>query len=204
MAKCLKFIRKMKNKVYYPVYLDLTEKRCVIVGGGPVAERKCTSLIKTGAWITVIAPEITRRLKGYKDKGVLKHIGRDYRKGDLLSAHIVISATDSREINERVARDAESLHKLINVVDTPDLCNFIVPAVFRRGMLSIAVSTGGVSPAFAKEIRRELERIYGPEFAEKLEAIGKMRDRAKNEIPGKKERERFIKKATIAIKKGGP
>lgn len=192
----------MKNKGYYPVFLDLTGKRCVIVGGGQVAERKCKSLMKTGTQITVIAPEITKRLRDYKDKGAIKHIGRAYRKGDIASADIVISATGSRETNERVARDAESLHKLINVVDTPDLCNFIVPSVFRRGTLSIAVSTGGVSPAFAKEIRKELEKMYGPEMAGKLKAIGRMRDRAKKEITGKKERERFIKKSTIAIKKG--
>ena len=192
----------MKNKVYYPVFLDLTGKRCVIVGGGQVAERKCRSLMKTRALITVIAPEITKRLRDYKNTGVIIHIGRDYRKGDITSAKIVISATGSRETNERVARDAESLHKLVNVVDTPDLCNFIVPSVFRRGTLSIAVSTGGVSPAFAKEIRKELEKIYGPELEGKLKAIGKMRDRAKKEITGKKERERFIKKNTLAIKKG--
>src|SRR4030066_774953 len=192
----------MKNKVYYPVFLDITGKRCVIVGGGQVAERKCKSLMKTGTLITVIAPEITKGLRAYKNKGVIKHIGRDYRKSDIASAYLVISATDSRETNERVARDAQSLHKLVNVVDTPDLCNFIVPSVFRRGMLSIAVSTGGVSPAFAKEIRKELEKIYGPELAGKLKAIGKIRDRAKNEITGKKERERFIKKKTLAIKKG--
>ena len=192
----------MKNKVYYPVFLDLTGKRCVIVGGGQVAERKCRSLMKTRALITVIAPEITKKLRDYKDTGVIKHIGRDYRKGDITSADIVISATGSRETNERVARDAESLHKLVNVVDTPDLCNFIVPSVFRRGTLSIAVSTGGVSPAFAKEIRKELEKIYGPELEGKLKAIGKMRGRAKKEMTGKKERERFIKKTTLAIKKG--
>jgi len=192
----------MKNKVYYPVFLDLTGKRCVIVGGGQVAERKCRSLMKTRALITVIAPEITKGLRTYKDKGVIRHIGRAYRKGDIASANIVISATGSRETNERVARDAESLHKLVNVVDTPDLCNFIVPSVFRRGTLSIAVSTGGVSPAFAKEIRKELEKIYGPELEGKLKAIGKMRERAKKEMTGKKERERFIKKTTLAIKKG--
>ena len=192
----------MKNKVYYPVFLDLTGKRCVIVGGGQVAERKCRSLMKTGTLITVIAPEITKGLRTFKAKGVIRHIGRAYRKGDIASANIVISATGSRETNERVARDAQSLHKFVNVVDTLDLCNFIVPSVFRRGMLSIAVSTGGVSPAFAKEIRKELEKIYGPELAGKLKAIGKMRDRAKKEITGKKERGRFIKKTTLAIKKG--
>lgn len=167
-----------------------------------MAERKCSSLIRTGTLITVIAPEITKRLRNYKDKSLIKHIGRVYRKGDLTSANIVIAATSSRETNERVARDAELLHKLINVVDTPDLCNFIVPSVFRRGMLSIAVSTGGVSPAFAREIRKELEKMYGPELAKKLRAIGEMRDRAKKEISGKKERERFIKRNTLAIKRG--
>ncbi|HLG29995.1 MAG TPA: bifunctional precorrin-2 dehydrogenase/sirohydrochlorin ferrochelatase [Candidatus Brocadiales bacterium] len=192
----------MKSKVYYTAFLDLTGKKCVIVGGGKVAERKCLSLIRAGALITVIAPEITKRLRAYKDEGVIKHTGRDYRKGDIAPAYIVISATGSRETNERVARDAQSLNKLINVVDTPDLCNFIVPSVFRRGMLSIAVSTGGVSPALAKEIRKELAKIYRPEISKKLEAIGKMRDRAKKEITGRKEREKFIKKATSAIRKG--
>ncbi len=193
----------MKNKVYYPVFLDLTGKRCVIVGGGPVAERKCMSLIKTGALITVIAPDITERLRGYRDKGVIEHIGRAYRRGDITYADMVISATGSEEINERVARDAALLKKLINVVDTPDLCNFIVPSVFRRGMLSIAVSTGGVSPAFAKEIRKDLEKLYGPDIAGKLKAIGKIREMAKKEIAGKKERERFVRKAILAIKKRG-
>lgn len=194
----------MKNKAYYPVFLDLAGKRCIIVGGGPVAERKCISLIKSGALITVIAPEITKRLRSYKDKSAIKHIARAYRKGDIATAHLVISATGSAETNRRVAKDAESLHRLVNVVDTPDLCNFIVPSVFRRGMLSIAVSTGGVSPAFAKEIRKDLEKIYGRDMAEKLKVAGKMRETAKKEIAGKKERERFIRKNTLAIKKGGP
>ncbi len=192
----------MKSKVYYPVFLDLTGKRCVIVGGGKVAEKKCTSIMNTGALITVIAPKITKRLRAYKDKGIIKYIGRDYRKGDIKSAHIVISATDSGETNERVARDADLFHKLINVVDTRDLCNFIVPSVFRRGMLTIAVSTGGISPAFAMEIRKELAKIYGPEIAGKLEAVGRMRDRAKKDITGRKERKKFIKTATSEIKKG--
>lgn len=192
----------MKKKVYYPIYLDLTGKRCVIVGGGKVAERKCASLIKTDAEITLIAPEITKRLKGYKDKGLIEHIERAYRKGDIRSAFIVISATDSSETNERVARDAKSLHKLTNVVDTPDLCNFIVPSVFRRGMLTIAISTGGTSPALAKEIRKDLQKIYGPEYAKKLKTIGKIRNSAKKEIADKQERERFIKKTTLAIKNG--
>ena len=170
----------MKKKVYYPIYLDLTGKSCMIVGGGKVAERKCASLIKADAKITVIAAEITKRLKGYKDKGLIEHIERAYRKGDIRSAFIVISATDSSETNERVARDAQSLHKLTNVVDTPDLCNFIVPSVFRRGMLTIAISTGGTSPALAKEIRKDLQKIYGPEYA-------KTQDNRENQKQCKKE-----------------
>src|SRR3989304_4277334 len=116
----------MRENVYYPTCLGRTGQGYVIVGGGKVAERKCASLIKTDAEITLIAPEITKKLKGYKDKGLIKHIERTYRKGDIRSAFIVISATDFSETNERVARDAKSLHKLTNVVDTPDLCNFIV------------------------------------------------------------------------------
>jgi precorrin-2 dehydrogenase/sirohydrochlorin ferrochelatase len=183
----------MDEKVYYPVFLDLKRRRCAVIGGGRVAERKCTALVKTGARITVIAPEITKRLKGYKEKGLIKHIRRVYRSGDIMSAFIVIVATDSREINRKVTRDAMSLNKLINVVDTPDLCNFIVPAIFSRGLLTIAISTGGTSPALAKEIRKELQKIYGPKYAKYLKIIKDVRRRAKKEIPGKQEREKFLK-----------
>lgn len=185
--------RQSANKVYYPVFLDLAGKNCVIVGGGRVAERKCSTLIKTGARVTVISPELTGRLKGYKGKGLIKHINRGYRSGDIISAFVVIVATDSAEVNRRVSADAKRLKKLLNVADNPSLCNFIAPAVVRRGLLTIAVSTGGASPAIAKAIRKQLQRHYVPEFSRYLTQVRNLRSKAMTKIPNKREREKFLK-----------
>ncbi len=140
-----------------------------------VAERKILALLKTGADVTVISPEITKRIAGEKLKGRIKHISRQYRKGDVKNTFLVIAATDSQEINKKVSEDAPCL---VNVVDTPSLCNFIVPSVMQRGPLTIAVSTSGISPALSKSIRQELERLYGPEFAEYLQLVEKIRKKA--------------------------
>lgn len=183
----------MSDKVYYPVFLDLTGKSCVIVGGGKVAERKCSALIKAGAKLTVISPEITKRLVACKKGGLIRHVHRDYRSTDIKSAFVVIAATDSEETNKKVAKDAMAGKKLLNVVDTPGLCNFIVPSVFNRGLLTIAISTGGASPAIAKAIRKELQKLYGPEYSRYLKSIRDARSRAMREISNKKDREKFLK-----------
>lgn len=189
----LLYFYRMSDKVYYPVFLDLTGKSCVIIGGGKVAERKCSALIKAGAKLTVISPYITKRLADYKRSGFIRHIHRDYRSTDIKSAFVVIAATDSDETNKKVAEDARASNKLLNVVDTPSLCNFIVPAVVNRGLLTIAISTGGASPAIAKAIRKELQKLYGPEYSRYLKFIRDARSRAMRDIPNKKEREKFLK-----------
>lgn len=181
------------GKVYYPAVLDLTDKKCLIVGGGRVAERKCLALIRSHASITVISPRLTRRLEKYEEKGLIKHSRRAYQSRDIKPAFIVIAATDSDEINRKISADAARLNKLINVVDNPALCNFIVPSVLNRGPLTIAVSTGGSSPALAKAIKKELEGLYGPEFSKLLRILRGIRSRAMKEISDKKEREKFLK-----------
>ncbi len=191
----------MSDRVYYPIFLDLTGKRCVIVGGGRVAERKCTTLIRTGAKVTVISPQITKRLTDYKEKGLIRHIRRGYRSSDVRTVFVVIAATNSEEINKKVAKDATAADKLLNMVDTPSLCNFIVPSVLRRGLLTIAVSTGGASPALAKEIRKRLRRMYGPEYSRYLKFLRGVRSKAMREITDKKEREKFLKEVAAAISK---
>ena len=192
----------MSPKVYYPIFLDLSGKRCVIVGGGRVAERKCATLIKTGARITVISPAITKRLAGYREKGWIRHIPRQYRSGDIKSAFIVIAATDSGETNEKVARDVMTAGKLLNVVDVPSQCNFIVPSVLRRGLLTIAISTGGTSPALAKAIRKEMQRLYGREYSRYLDRLRDIRLKVMKEIPDKREREKILKGLAASVKKG--
>ncbi|MDI6890555.1 MAG: bifunctional precorrin-2 dehydrogenase/sirohydrochlorin ferrochelatase [Thermodesulfovibrionales bacterium] len=175
---------------YYPAFLNLKGKRAVVIGGGKVAERKVLTLLKAGADITVISPELTKRIERGKLKGMIKHIPRQYRKGDLKNAFLVIAATDSRDINKKVSKDASCL---VNVVDSPSLCNFIVPSVIKRGPLTIAVSTSGISPALSKSIRMELQKLYGPEFVDYVKSLGKIRQRAMKEIRYKKKRAEFLK-----------
>ncbi len=178
------------HRYYYPAFLNLKGKKTVVVGGGKIAERKILALLKAGADVTVISPEITKRIAGEKLKGRIKHISRQYGRGDSRKAFLVIAATSSQEINRRVSEDATCL---VNVVDTPSLCNFIVPSVLQRGPLTIAVSTGGISPALSKSIRQELEKLYGPEFAEYLQLLEKIRKKAMAEIWNKEQRTNFLK-----------
>jgi precorrin-2 dehydrogenase/sirohydrochlorin ferrochelatase len=176
---------------YYPVFLDLKGRDCVVVGGGKVAERKVLGLLKAGARVRVVSPGLTRRLAKEKTNGTIRHIPRRYRKTDLRGAFLVIAATDSGEENGRISSDAGDI--LVNVVDTPELCNFIVPSTVKRGPLTIAVSTSGTSPAMARAIRKELESLYGGQFGRYLRGLAGLRARAAGEIKDKKERERFLK-----------
>ncbi|MFN3479390.1 MAG: bifunctional precorrin-2 dehydrogenase/sirohydrochlorin ferrochelatase [Thermodesulfovibrionales bacterium] len=180
---------QQSNRFYYPIYLDLKGKKCIIVGGGRVAERKCRCLIKNGADVTVISPTITKRLEDYKSKGRIRHLPRLYRRGDIESAFLAIAATDSQEINERVYTEATDKNILLNVVDNPDFCNFIVPSVFERGDLKIAISTSGSSPAIAKRIRKELEALYNREFSKYLNFLKRIRGQIKDKVKNREERE---------------
>ena len=176
--------------VYYPLFLNLSKKRAVVIGGGKVAERKIFPLLRTGAHITVISPEITKKIGSAKQKKTIRHIARQYRSGDLKDAFLVIAATDSPVFNEQVSRDAPCL---VNVVDTPHLCNFIVPSTMIRGPLNIAVSTSGISPALSRLIRKELEKAYGCEFSQYLQSLRKIRQDAMEMIPDKRKRTEFLK-----------
>ena len=180
----------IEPKVYYPIFLNLKNKSVIIIGGGKVAERKVVTLLKTGADLTVISPELTKKIEREKLKGRIKHIRRQYRKGDLKNAFLVIAATDSPNVNEQVSKDAPCL---VNVVDTPHLCNFIVPSVIKRNPLTIAVSTSGISPALSRSIRSELEKMYGSEFSEYLKLLIRIRTEAMRVIKDKRKRGEFLK-----------
>lgn len=175
---------------YYPAYLNLQGKKTVVVGGGTIAERKVLSLLHAGAAVTIVSPAITARLRKEKEKKSLTHIARSYRKGDLRGAVLVIAATDDPSINTQIAKDAPSL---VNVVDVPKECSFIAPSVIKRGPLTIAISTGGVSPAFAKTIRQELEKVYGVEIGKYLLFVRGMRKKVLANISDTKKRSRFLK-----------
>lgn len=193
-----------EKKNYFPIFLDLTGKKCIVVGGGGVAERKCEALIKAGAEVTVIAPMITKGLKDIHAKGQITYIKRDYSSDDLLPAFLVIAATDYEEVNQKVAEDASAANKLVNVVDAPSLCNYITPAVFQRGLLTIAISTGGASPGIAKEIREELQKLYGgPKFKKRLEKVKDARTKVMKEIKDRTERSKAIKDIVSTMRGDG-
>jgi precorrin-2 dehydrogenase/sirohydrochlorin ferrochelatase len=175
---------------YYPVFLDLKGKKAVVVGGGRVAERKIASLVRAGALVTVISPTLTKSLLRLKSGQKIRHRARQFKKDDLKGAFVVVSATDSPSTNRKVSAGAPAL---VNVVDVPSECNFIVPSVVKRDPLVIAVSTGGASPGLSKAIRKELERSYGREFSEYLKFLKKIRAKALIGITQKKKREIFLK-----------
>jgi precorrin-2 dehydrogenase/sirohydrochlorin ferrochelatase len=175
---------------YFPVFLNLKGKKAVVIGGGKVSERKATSLVKAGAAVTVISPILTKTLLKEKLEGRIRHLSRTYRKNDLKGAFLVVAATDSSDINKKVAKDAPAL---VNVVDSPSECNFIAPSVVKRGHLIIAVSTSGTSPALSKAIRSELQSLFDSEFSGYLSFIKKLRAKALLEIKEKKKSARFLK-----------
>lgn len=186
---------------YYPVFLKIEGEKCVVIGGGGVAERKARALLDAGGRVTVISPVLTRRLEKEKQAGKITHVARRYRKGDLKGAFVVIAATDSEEENIKVSEEAKGASgPFINVVDRPELCSFIVPSVVRRGPLQIAISTSGASPATAKAIRKELEKLYGPEFGRHLRRLAKLRAKAFKEIKDKRERSRYLKGPRLTMR----
>jgi len=185
---------------YYPLFLDISRRRCVVVGGGKVAERKIERLLACGAHVEVIGTILTPALAALKENGRIVHHETDYEKALIRGAFLVIGATDNDVVNGRIARDARALDILINIVDEPARCDFILPSVVEKGALSIAVSTGGKSPALAKKLRMELDALYGPEYAVLLEIMGRLREKMIAEgRPPAENRERFEAVVTSEI-----
>jgi siroheme synthase-like protein len=160
---------------YYPVFLEMKDRRCVVIGGGAVAERRVKGLVAVGANITVISPAITEGLQNMLTQGAIRHVAREYRTGDRAGYDLVFVATDNSEINAAVAAEAPSLRIWVNSADDPDHCDFILPAVIRRGELAVAVSTGGVSPAAARAIREELDEYFTADYAGFVQIVGEAR-----------------------------
>ncbi len=150
---------------YYPVLLDLAGRRCVMVGGGIIAGRRVDGLLTAGARVTVISPRLTRTLAALAAEGRIDHEAREYRDGDLDGADLAFVATDAGEVNAAVAREAHARGVWINAADDPARCTFILPALVRRGDLTVAVATGGSSPALARAIREELETYLTDDYA---------------------------------------
>jgi len=165
---------------YYPINLDLRQRQCLVVGAGAVGLRKALALLDCGAEVTVIGRTVTPRVVELAARRDLRLKNRDYRSTDLEGMFLVIGATDSPETNRRIHNDAHRRNILCNIADRPEVCNFILPSIIRRGDLIIAVSTSGKSPAFAKKVRQDLERQFGPEYAEFLDLMGAIRKKLLN------------------------
>jgi precorrin-2 dehydrogenase/sirohydrochlorin ferrochelatase len=167
--------------VYYPVFLDLRERLCVVIGGGEVAERKVAALLECGASVRVVAPQVTPALRRWATEGRIEHLARPYRQGDLKDAFLAVAGTDDRTANALVYAEAQALGALVNVVDDPDRCSFVAPAVVRRGEVQIAISTGGESPALARHLRQVMEAAVPTEYAELAKVLGRVRRRLRKD-----------------------
>jgi precorrin-2 dehydrogenase/sirohydrochlorin ferrochelatase len=162
---------------YLSINLDVRNKAAVVVGGGRVAARKCAVLLDAGARVTVIAPALDSSLEEMRREKRLHHEAREFKPGDLEGALLVFAVTDNPLVNRAVADEANRLSLLADIADAPDLGSFTLPAVLRRGDLQIAISTAGKSPALARHIRRQLEVLYGEEYARALELMGNLREK---------------------------
>ena len=160
---------------YYPVYLDVKERCCVIIGGGQIAEGKIAALLECGAQIRMISPEVTNEVQDMADTGVLRLEKREYRDGDLEGAFIAIAATDDSSLSRRIAKEAEERNVPLNVADVTHLCTFIAPAVVRRGEVTAAISTGGLSPALARKLRVELQASPALDYADMAPMLSEVR-----------------------------
>ena len=160
---------------YYPIYLDIKDRNCLVVGGGSVGTRKVETLLKCGAKVTVVSIDAAETLRHLSDSGVIQLKKRSFQFTDLDSVFLVIGATDNEELNVKIHTEARRRGMLCNIADRPEACNFILPSIVNRGDLIIAISTSGKSPAFAKKLRRKLEGQFGDEYAEFLDLMGAIR-----------------------------
>ncbi len=173
---------------YMICLVGLQLRQAVVIGGGAVAAQKIQGLLPTEVKVTVISPALNSELQMLVEQGKLTHIAREYQNGDLDGAYLVIAATDDPEVNHAVWAEAQARGCLINVVDDPEHCTFISPAMVRRGDLNIAISTGGGSPALARWMRMRLEAIIGVEYSLLAEIMGELRHEINQGFPPGKAR----------------
>jgi precorrin-2 dehydrogenase/sirohydrochlorin ferrochelatase len=160
---------------YYPVYLDIRDRHCLVVGGGSVGTRKVKTLLDCGGRVTVISPTVSPALDTLARAGRIGLKERAYSKSDLDGVFLVIGATDDQDLNRRISADAARKNLLCNIADRPEICNFVLPSIVNRGDLTISISTAGQSPAMAKTLRKSLEQQFGTEYADMLRLMGAVR-----------------------------
>ncbi|MCX8034371.1 MAG: NAD-binding protein [Thermodesulfovibrio sp.] len=180
---------------FFPIFIDIKGKKCVVVGGGTVAERKIKKLLKYGADITVISPDITHNIQKLVEKGKIEYLRKNYSKNDIKNAFLVIAATSDSKINTQILKNAQFLVNSVEkkeIVKKTNNIEFIVPAIFEKGHLKIAVSTE--FPALSRTIKEELQYNYGKEFALYLKFLKTLRKEIKDKIKDSKKRQKLFKK----------
>lgn len=181
-------------KPYYSMLVNLTNKECLVVGGGKVAERKVEALLNTSALLTVISPKFTARINSWVDEGRIRGIHKEYDTKDSENAFLIIAATNMEAVNLKIYQDAVERNQLMNIVDQPELSSFINPASFSQGRLQISVSTRGSSPLAAQQICHDLEQQYGEEYEVYLDFLNEYRTKVKERVQDAAQRQRLYKK----------
>lgn len=185
-------VQGMLETPFYIACLRLTGRRCLVVGGGEIGLEKVEGLLACDGRVVLVAPEAEPQLQELAAEGSIEWIRREYRTGDLEATFIAIAATDDTDVNIRVYDDAEKRAMLVNVVDVPPLCNFILPAIVRTGPLAIAISTAGASPALAKRIKSQIAAEYGEPYARLAVLLNEVRGWAKGTLPTYQDRKAFF------------
>src|ERR1700755_3477069 len=185
-------VRGMLAAPFYIACLKLKGRRCLVVGGGEVGLEKVEGLLACDADVTLVAPEAHPELVQLSLEGSIRWERREYATGDLEGALIAIAATADTDVNIRVFEDAEARAMLVNVVDVPPLCNFILPAIVRTGPLAVAISTAGASPALAKRMKREIAELFGQAYADLAVMLNDARGWAKGTLPTYQDRKEFF------------
>jgi siroheme synthase-like protein len=185
-------VQGMLETPFYIACLKLTGRRCVVVGGGDIGLEKVEGLLACDGQVVLIAPEAHPELQALASEGSITWLAREYETGDLEATFIAIAATNDTDVNIRVFEDAEKRAMLVNIVDVPPLCNFILPAIVRTGPLAIAISTAGASPALAKRIKAEIAEQYGEPYARLAILLNEARGWAKGTLPTYQDRKDFF------------
>lgn len=182
----------MKPESLFPMFLKLSARPCLVVGAGAVAESKIASLLEAEGRVRVVAPEATAKVRSWAQSKTLDWHQRPFEPSDLNGMFLVIAATSSTELHERIFEEATRRGILCNIVDVPRLCDFYYPSVVQRGALQIAISTAGQSPALAQRLRKQLEEQFGPEYEEWLAQLGEARDQLRSSNMDPEERKRLL------------
>lgn len=186
-------MKSSTEKIYFPLFLDISGKNFLVVGSGKVAERKIRTLLRFKANIKVVSSRISKNVKKMAEKGLIVAKEKNYETSDLDGIDFVISATNDSKINRKISLDAKNLKIPVNVVDDPELCDFIMPSIVKRGQMVLAISTSGRLPFLSKKLRMDLEKMVDSDYLKYFLKMAKVREKIKGEIRDKKEKERMLK-----------